>query len=152
MDYSEIVHIILADDDEDDHRLIKEALKEVKTKTIFEQFEDGEELMEYLKGENIKLPDIIMLDINMPKKTGIQCLLEIRALDMFNDVAIVMYSTSDNERDIESCFQKGANKYIVKPHSFPTLIKTINQLISIDWQYQRKVLKRENFLLTGEYP
>lgn len=72
------LNILLADDDEDDRLFFKEALENIKIKTVVTTVNDGIELMEYLNKSDIKYPDIVFLDLNMPRKNGIQCLEEIR--------------------------------------------------------------------------
>ena len=71
------IHIILADDDEDDRMLFKDAFEELKINTKVNTFNDGVELMDYLNAPDAILPHILFLDLNMPFKSGIECLHEI---------------------------------------------------------------------------
>jgi CheY-like chemotaxis protein len=141
------LHIVLAEDDEDDRAFFKEAIDEVKIKTKLEIVNDGEQLMQYLNKANGSLPDLVFLDLNMPRKSGIQCLEEIRSNLKLKDISVAIYSTSSAEHDIEQTFLKGANVYIRKPNDFGKLKKAISQVLSINWQYHTSRLNKENFLL-----
>jgi CheY-like chemotaxis protein len=141
-------YILLADDDADDRIFFKEAFEEMKMNTIVETFKDGVELMEYLEKKNSKLPNLLFLDLNMPRKTGLQCLKEIKNNERFKDIAVAIYSTSASDEDIEATFVKGANVYIKKPNDIGTLKKLLSEVVSINWQYQTSGLDRDNFLLS----
>jgi CheY-like chemotaxis protein len=144
----EPIHILLADDDEDDRLFFKEAFEEIKIKTNVSIVNDGVELMNHLTQDGNPLPHILFLDLNMPRKTGIECLLEIKRLAHLKDIAIAIYSTSSSEKDIEETFVKGANVYIKKPSDFNTLKKILEQVITVNWQYQTSGLNRDNYLLS----
>ena len=116
----EYTHIILADDDEDDRLFFTDAFEELKISTKVQTFRDGAELMEYLNSEQAVLPEILFLDLNMPKKNGIECLHEIKSNPKFENMAIAIYSTSSSEEHIEETFVSGANIYIKKPSEFQT--------------------------------
>jgi CheY-like chemotaxis protein len=144
----EPIHILLADDDEDDRMFFKEAFDEIKINTKVSLVNDGVELMNYLSEDGNPLPHILFLDLNMPRKTGIDCLLEIKRLSHLKDIAIAIYSTSASDMDIEETFVQGANVYIKKPSDFNTLKKILEQVITINWQYQTSGLNRDNYLLS----
>ena len=143
----EYTHIILVDDDEDDRLFFTDAFEELKISTKIQTFKDGVELMDYLNSDEVVLPEILFLDLNMPKKNGIECLNEIKANSKFNNIAIAIYSTSSSEEHIEETFVKGANIYIKKPSDFNTLKKVLQDVVTINWQYQTSGLNKENFLL-----
>ena len=145
---NEIIHVLLADDDEDDRMLFSEAFKEIKMKTAVHAVNDGVELMSYLNRPDVMLPHVLFLDLNMPRKNGIECLVEIKKMDHLKNVAIAIYSTSSSEQDIEDTFVKGANVYIKKPNSFSVLKKMLEDVITLNWQYHTNGLNRENFLLS----
>jgi CheY-like chemotaxis protein len=141
------LHILLADDDEDDRLFFKEAIEEVKVQTIVTLVNDGVQLMDYLYSPHIQLPNLIFLDLNMPRKGGMECLKEIRCDNKLKDLSIAIYSTSASDEDIEETFVKGANIYIKKPNDFNALKRVLADVISINWQYHTSGLNRENFLL-----
>ena len=145
---NELMHILLADDDEDDRLFFKEAFEKIKIKTRVDMVNDGVELMDYLTRHGNILPHILFLDLNMPRKSGIDCLLELKRIDHIKNIPIVIYSTSASENDIEETFVKGANVYLKKPSDFSTLKKTLEVVIATNWQYHTSGLNRDNFLLS----
>jgi CheY-like chemotaxis protein len=142
------MHILLADDDEDDRAFFSEAITELKMDNKLTLFEDGKGLMDYLLHPDIKLPHILFLDLNMPGKTGLDCLKEIRANSRFKDVSVAIYSTSSSEKDIEDTFIEGANIYIKKPNDFSMLKKVIKEVINMNWQFHTSGLNIETFFFS----
>jgi len=145
---NEIIRVMLADDDEDDRLFFTDAFDEIKMKTEVSTLNNGIELMNYLNQPNSVLPHVLFLDLNMPGKTGMDCLREIKTIDRLKDVAIAIYSTSASDEDIEETFVQGANIYIKKPHEFAALKKILEDVITINWQYHTSGLNRDNFLLS----
>ncbi|MEQ8220292.1 MAG: response regulator [Arenibacter sp.] len=141
------LNIALADDDEDDRTLFKEAMNEIRIKTKLSLFNNGKELMDYLTLPNVILPEIVFLDLNMPIKNGMQCLNEIRNHPRLQELLVAIYSTSSSEADIEETFVNGANIYINKPNSFGALKQAIEKVLQINWQYHTSALNKDNFLL-----
>ncbi|MBS7256005.1 response regulator [Flavobacterium branchiicola] len=141
------LYILLADDDEDDRLFFKDAFEEIKIQTNVNFVHDGMQLMDHLNDPENKLPDILFLDLNMPKKTGKECLIEIKKSERLKDIIIAIYSTSSSEEDIEDTFIQGANIYIKKPSDFNTLKKLINEVVTVNWHYHTSGLNRDNFLL-----
>ena len=121
--------------------------KKLKIKTKVMLVNDGVELMNHLSQNGNPLPHILFLDLNMPRKNGMECLLEIRQNDHLKDIPVAIYSTSSSEEDIEETFVKGANVYIKKPSDFATLKKILEEVITINWQYHTSGLNREIYLL-----
>ena len=144
----EAMHIILTDDDVDDRLFFKEAMDEIKIKTVVSFLNDGIQLIDYLNQPGVRLPNVVFLDLNMPLKNGMECLKEIRMNSHLNDLAVVIYSTSSSEQDIEDAFVHGANIYIKKPNDFSELKSTLAQVITRNWQYHNLDLKKENFLFS----
>lgn len=142
------LHIMLADDDEDDRLFFKEAFEEVKINYRISAFNDGEQLMEHLYDTSNPLPDIIFLDLNMPRKSGIECLKEIRANERLKKISVAIYSTSSSEQDIEDTFVSGANVYIKKPNDFNMLKKILSDVVHINWQYITDGLNKDSFILS----
>jgi CheY-like chemotaxis protein len=142
------MHILLADDDEDDRTFFSEAITELKMDNKLTLFKDGKDLMDYLVLPDIKLPHILFLDLNMPGKTGIDCLKEIRANTRFKDVSVAIYSTSSSKKDIEDTFIEGANIYIKKPNDFSMLKKVIKEVVNMNWQFHTSGLNIETFFFS----
>lgn len=118
---NEPLHILLADDDEGDRLLFTEAFAELNLQTVVETVNNGIQLMEWLQMKDNRLPHMIFLDLNMPRKGGIDCLKEIRSNDRLKDISVAIYSTSDSALDKAEAFRHGANVYIAKPNNFTKL-------------------------------
>lgn len=144
---NESLNILLADDEENDRLLFVDAIKELKIKTIIHTVNDGVELMEYLNNADNILPQLIFLDLNMPRKNGLECLKEIRANYKLNDIAIAIFSTSMSENDIEQTLMNGANVYINKPNSFDGLKLALNKVLTTAYAYKNAFFNKANFLL-----
>jgi CheY-like chemotaxis protein len=144
---ADYTYVVLADDDEDDRLFFTEAFEELKIKTKVETYKDGLALMDALNHPDSILPNILFLDLNMPKKSGLECLIDIKNQDKFKDIAIAIYSTSASEEDIENTFVNGANIYIKKPNDFNNLKKVLSEVVTMNWQYHTSGLNKDNFLL-----
>lgn len=125
------MNILLADDDMDDRNLFSKALELIPLATNFITVSDGEELMTYLSENTDSLPHVLFLDINMPRKNGFECLIEIKKNDKTKDLPVVMFSTSDSKDNINVLFNNGANIYVKKPSSFSELVQVINHALPI---------------------
>ncbi|MCB0745362.1 MAG: response regulator, partial [Ignavibacteriae bacterium] len=110
-----MLRVFLTDDDEDDRLFFQESIESIDIETELVLFKNGDELMSYLNSEDAKLPHLIFLDLNVPVKTGLECLKEIKVSDKLKNLLIAIYSTSSSEKDIETTFVNGANIYINKP-------------------------------------
>nr|WP_294933024.1 response regulator [uncultured Flavobacterium sp.] len=126
--------IYLADDDSDDREFFADALSEIDLDVILKQEHDGMHLMDSLLTlSESELPDFIFLDINMPGKTGLECLQEIRNLSGgLKEVNIVMLSTSSDPENIRRASELGATFYAVKPSCFERLKSLLEEVLSMD--------------------
>jgi CheY-like chemotaxis protein len=140
----QIKHLIIADDDEDDQMLLKEAIHEYSDAIDLTVISDGKQLMNFLNKGNS--PDLILLDLNMPYKNGTECLMEIRANESLRHIPVVILSTSRNVRDIELCFNFGANLFFTKPCSFLSLKILIRSILSIDWGSFKSISSKQKFI------
>jgi CheY-like chemotaxis protein len=125
---SKLKHIVIADDDEDDIEMFKNAVDEVCPTIEITVADNGVNLLSILN--EIPKPDAILLDLNMPLKSGKQCLEEIRAKDDFDVVTIAILSTSNSKSEIDYCLRKGANHYFVKPHSLDGMKSIVRNICS----------------------
>jgi CheY-like chemotaxis protein len=96
------------------------------------------------------LPDILFLDLNMPRKNGLECLKEIKQDDRLKDISIAIYSTSASEMDMEATFLNGANIYINKPNDYNILKQSLEKAVSVAHLYREPDFNKENFLLKIE--
>jgi len=134
-----LIKLLLADDDADDIDLFKEATTASTDPINLVCVNNGVELLQHLfSGETIF--DIVVMDMNMPGKDGLECITEIRTNPSTATLPIIVFSTSDYESRIRESLDAGANHYIVKPSTFEGLLNTINLI------YQTAV----EYLLTGE--
>jgi CheY-like chemotaxis protein len=127
----EPLHILLADDDIDDYLFFTKALKEIDINTKLTRVLDGEQLMKYLFDNAENLPDILFLDLSMPRKTGIECLAEIEINRLTIDLPVIVLTTSFTqgnhvERNLKDLLLKmGAEKFIRKSGDFKQYKDTI---------------------------
>ncbi|HMG90100.1 MAG TPA: response regulator [Chryseolinea sp.] len=123
------LNLWLADDDEDDCLFFKEALEELPVDSSLVTVSNGEELMLALAtGPG---PDILFLDLNMPRKNGFECLCEIKLNEHFRSLPVIIYSTSFNLEVVKLLYEKGAHLYIRKPGEFFALKKVILEALSV---------------------
>lgn len=125
------LNILLADDDTDDCVFFKQALDELTIPTNLTTVNNGEQLMNHLSNNENQLPDVIFLDINMPRKNGIECLSEIKQNKAFNNIPVVMFSTTNAWDTINMLFKSGAHVYIHKPSDFSQLKQVIHHALPI---------------------
>lgn len=141
--------ILLADDDSDDRELFEEAATIIDPNLRITMARDGEELMEVLlKGE--KRPDLIFLDLNMPRKNGKECLAEISGNEELSNIPVIIYSTSINPTDIEDTYRNGAHFFFRKPNSFEQLKNILHQIIESGIENGAPRV-REHFVLNGHH-
>lgn len=127
----ETIKILLADDDLDDRSFFEEALKQLPISSSLKVVNDGEQLMRMLANETLDLPHVIFLDINMPQKTGVECLVEIKQNERLKSLPVVMFSTSNASDKINMLFKSGAIIYIHKPGDFSQLKQVIHHALPI---------------------
>ncbi len=147
--------ILMADDDEDDRILSRDALREARLADDLRFVEDGEELMDYLRhrGKYADLtdaprPDLILLDLNMPKKDGREALKEIKSDQSLRQIPIVVLTTSKAEEDILRTYDLGVNSFITKPVLFASLV-AIMETIGRYWFEIVKLPHRSDGTWTG---
>ncbi|PWJ57451.1 response regulator receiver domain-containing protein [Dyadobacter jejuensis] len=129
--------IFLADDDLDDCVLFQDALMEISTESVLTTANDGIELIRLLEMVPERNPDVIFLDLNMPKRNGFECLQQIKNSQCWRDIPVVIFSTTGQQEMIHKVYETGANYFIRKPGSFPKLKQAIQEVLSIDWKTYR---------------
>jgi CheY-like chemotaxis protein len=128
------INILIADDDPDDRLMAREALLQSNTPSRISFVEDGEELLDYLqyrgkfKDSQHSQPDLVLLDLNMPKKSGVEALQEIKSNPALRHIPIVVLTTSKEEEDIYRTYDLGVNSFITKPITYDSLINTMKIL------------------------
>lgn len=135
------MHILMADDDDDDRLLATDALQESGINAELHFVNDGVELFDYLgqtgrfapadesgTGESAPRPDLILLDLNMPRRDGREALQILKNNVDFRRIPVVIFTTSRSHDDIESAYDVGANSYMTKPMSFEGLVDMMRNL------------------------
>ena len=138
--------VLLAEDDDDDQKIFSDAIDEAGLKVKLEIFNNGITLMSFLNGNHELMPDILFLDINMPRKNGIQCLEEIRKNKRWDNLPIIIYSTSSYPPNIEETYSKGADLYFMKPNSFLKLSTNIKTILEKEWQQNHTLRNINNYI------
>ena len=131
--------LLLADDDMDDRLFFQDAVEELRLAVDLVTVSDGVELMEFLNKGMGQLPDVLFLDLNMPRKSGFECLSEIKLSETLKSIPVVIFSTSFDTVVVDKLYNNGAHYYIRKPGDFNVLKNVIHQatvLISQSKMYQ----------------
>ncbi|TVP65906.1 MAG: response regulator [Nodularia sp. (in: Bacteria)] len=125
----------MADDDEDDHILVREALRESQLLIDLHIVSNGEELLNYLHHRGLYTdksqaprPGLILLDLNMPKKNGLEVLRDIKTNPLFRRIPVIVLSTSNDKEDIYRTYDLGANSFITKPVTFTALVEIMKNI------------------------
>jgi CheY-like chemotaxis protein len=152
---SKHLNLLLADDDADDCTFFKEALEGSPLSTHLTAVHDGEELMQLLTKETSELPHVLFLDLNMPRKSGLECLSEIKFNKKLKQLPVVIFTTSFQQEVVDLLYKNGAQYCVRKPTEFSQLQEVIQQaltLISQDLSAGKEgdisQPTRENFVLT----
>lgn len=125
-------HIFLVDDDQEDRELFSEALTHVNQSVKLMEIPSGIKLIEILNNPVYPKPDIIFLDLNMPKLNGIDCLKRIKTSTKLQHLQVVMLSTYKHKEDIDEAYKYGANYYYVKPTRFDNFISLITRALEVN--------------------
>lgn len=126
--------ILMADDDEDDRMMTEKAMKKNRLSNEIRFTIDGEDLMDYLlqknayNSETAPVPDLILLDLNMPRKGGIEALKEIKSNKKLKSIPVIVLTTSSTEEDIIKSYNLGVNSFITKPVTFEELVKVVKEI------------------------
>ena len=131
------INILLAEDDPDDRSFFTKALNEIPMATQLITVRDGEQLMTYLGGHLEQLPDVLFLDLSMPRKTGYECLTEIKEDDKLKGIPVIVLTTSlgrviDFEQGmIDMLSHIGSQEYIRKPGDYGQLKQLIHKILMV---------------------
>jgi CheY-like chemotaxis protein len=127
--------ILMADDDAEDCLLVRDALSEMGLPHDLRFVRDGEELFDYLRrtgeyegGQNAPSPDLILLDLKMPRKDGRETLRELKTDPRWRKIPVVALTTSLASDDVDFSYGAGVNSYIAKPTSYRQLVKILDRL------------------------
>lgn len=128
----EPIEILLADDNPADARLTAEGFKVAGLKHKITVVQDGQQVLDYLRRKlpyaHVSLPDLILLDLNMPKKNGHEVLSEVKSDNDLKMIPIIVFTASDAERDINESYRLQANAYITKPIDLDEFIRLVRSI------------------------
>jgi len=129
----EIRTILLVEDDPEDREILLDALESIHAKDVISFAENGEEALALLEKCAMlgKIPNVIVIDLNMPRMGGTQTLQQIKNDPRFKHIPVVIYSTSINPLEKEECMLIGAHSYIIKPVSFKESLDVAQNLIKL---------------------
>lgn len=122
------IELLLVEDNEDDIELTKEAFSETHLKLNLHVAQDGIEALDFLRDSENPIPDLILLDLNMPRKDGRETLAELKADPHLKRIPVIILTTSDADADVLSAYDQNANSYIVKPVDFDQFLKVMHIL------------------------
>lgn len=131
MNQQEQQDIILAEDDNDDVLIFEMALREVDVPVDMRHAANGEVLFDLLEE---RIPDTLFLDIHMPCKDGIACIVEIRKDRKYDSLPVIMYTSNVTEKTIEKAYRSGANMYVTKTETIKQLAQKLKTVFAIDWK------------------
>jgi DNA-binding NtrC family response regulator len=143
---TEQLNVLLADDDADDRFFFEDALKLTPISSELNTVEDGDKLMKYLDANLNQLPDVLFLDLNMPKKNGTECLQEIKSSQTLKNLPVIIYSTSMHEDTADDLYKKGAHYYFKKA-SLSELETTLHTLLTLMKDKKLTRPSRNDFIL-----
>lgn len=138
------MHILMADDDKDDFYILQEAAEKACEPLKISYVANWLELWRFILKT---LPDVLFLDLNMPVKNGIECLQLLREDRKYDQVPIIIYSTSVSKNDIERAYKSGANYFIVKPNAIEDITDMIKKICSMGKEVLRSIPPREEFVI-----
>ena len=137
--------ILLAEDDIDDVLSFDLAMKEMSFSFILRNADNGDLLFVLLKE---RIPDILFLDILMPCKDGVTCIIEIRRNKDYNHMPVIMYTAMNSEEYIEDSYKNGANFYLLKTNSIHELSEKLKKIFSVDWKNFMYYPPKQQFVLS----
>lgn len=120
--------ILLAEDDQVDIMTVKRSFKKLGVLNELIIVNDGEQALHYLQHPDKGLPCVILLDINMPKMNGHECLKHLKAHQVFKNIPVVMLTSSKERQDVDRCFDLGISGYILKPVEYEKFIDAVQVL------------------------
>ena len=129
---AELISVLLVDDDPGDVLLVREAFEDHKVGNMLSVVSDGVEALQYVRREGnyagVTRPDLILLDLNLPRKSGIEVLEQIKSDPALATIVVVVLTTSEAEEDIVRAYKLHANAYITKPVDFEQFTKIVHQI------------------------
>jgi CheY-like chemotaxis protein len=129
---ADLISVLLVEDDPGDVMLIREAFAENKVGNVLSVVNDGVEAMRFIRGEGdyatLERPDLVLLDLNLPRKSGAEVLAEIKSDPRLSTIPVVVLTTSQAEEDVLRSYEMHANAYVTKPVDFERFGEIVRQI------------------------
>jgi CheY-like chemotaxis protein len=132
--------VVFAEDDEDDQLYFREVFREINADIQIVFVRDGNQLLQLLRNF---LPDILFLDLEMPYKNGLQCLVELRENSSYSGLPIVVFSSTMRPANIQTAYEMGAHLFLHKSSRYSEYSDCLKKILLMDWGHPEKI--RENY-------
>lgn len=139
--------VYLVDDDADDRMFFKDAFQETFQKPKVITFNCAVRFLEEIQKKLEDLPQIIFLDLNMPKLSGLDCLRQLKVISRIKGIPVAIYTTSNAVKYINDSYKDGATKFVNKPNDFNEIVKTMNVILTMNWVKMKNERNKEDFVL-----
>jgi CheY-like chemotaxis protein len=126
--------VMIVDDEPASIKLFQEALKEINIKSDCQTASDGKDAFEKLKSKKEDLPELVFLDLNMPRMNGREFLAKFKKEKTYKHIPVIIWTTSSAQKDIDETTALGASYYLIKPNRFEDLCNQIKLVMEIDWK------------------
>ncbi len=141
-----ITRILLAEDDIDDQNIFQLAVQEINPSLDINFVSNGKELLDLLQNEK---PDILFLDLEMPYKNGLQCLVEMKNDPELEKLPVVVFSSTTRPSNIQTAYEMGAHLFFIKPPVYSDYLSSIKAIFQLNWNDPNTV--REQYCINGRY-
>jgi len=141
-----ITNIILAEDDIDDQNIFQIALQEINASVQTQFVSNGRDLIKLLDQSK---PDLLFLDLEMPYKNGLECLLEIKSDPVLEKIPVIVFSSTTKPSNIQTAYEMGAHLFFIKPPVYSDYLSSIKAIFSLNWDDPDAV--REQYCVNGRY-
>lgn len=138
--------ILVADDDSDDRLFLEDVLKEIAPTKSITSVKDGQELLSLFMHF---IPDFLFLDLEMPRKNGLECLKEIRSNPATKDLPVVVFSSTNRNYNIDVAYEMGAHLFFAKPNRYDDLKLAMQIILALDWRNPSAITKE--YFINGAY-
>jgi len=141
-----IANIILAEDDIDDQNIFQIALEEIDSSIQTQFVSNGRELLDLLQTHK---PDLLFLDLDMPYKNGLECLIEIKNDPKLESIPVIVFSSTTKPSNIQTAYEMGAHLFFIKPPIYSDYLSSIKAIFKLNWDIPDSV--REEYCINGRY-
>lgn len=144
------LNILLAEDDPGDRLIFEEALGDLSISYALTSVNNGQELMEYLDNKKKKVPDVLFLDLNMPRKNGLAALNDIKSNPRLEKLPIIIFTSLIEEHIIRQTFQDAAHYFIIKPKQFSNYKILLHKMLLMISEQRMNFPRKSAFLINEE--